>query len=61
MRSWREEAGLGEYRGKRLRRYVDREGMRREWYELGFRDGWKARGEIEEGKTGTETEKEKER
>lgn len=59
MRSWAEEKALGKKRGERIRRFIDREGLRHLWYELGFRDGWEARGEIENTKT--ETEKEKER
>ena len=52
MKSWEYEAAYGAARAWRLRRYADREGLRSEWYSLGFWDGWVAAIERErkEGK-----------
>lgn len=44
MRSWAQEKALG--LAKRLRRFALRIGVRREWYELGFFDGWEAANNI---------------
>lgn len=46
--NWKFRVALERWRLKRLARYRERVGNRREWYELGFKDGWEARGEEEE-------------
>ena len=49
MKTWASEQALGI--AKRLRRFRLRIGARRQWYELGFVDGWEAANNIVEGTT----------
>jgi hypothetical protein len=48
VRTWGCERALERMMGERLRRFKDRWGLRREWYEIGFRDGWESAWNNEE-------------